>query len=183
MNDGWYDIAQICTNGHVVNWMSVSRPDCNRGFCDKCGAPTITNCQYCNAKIISYYHKGRFTLEEHDKRMREILDRIPNATRDYNIALKLPSFCPDCGKPYPWTEAKLKAAKELADELDKLSLEERETLKRSIDDIIRDTPQTTVAATRFKKLIIKAGRPAAKAFRELFVDVASETAKKIFLGK
>lgn len=96
--------------------------------------------------------------------------------------LPLPIFCHDCGRPYPWTEATVKAAKELADELDKLSLEEREMLKKSIDDIIRDTPQTTVAATRFKKLIIKAGQPAAKAFRDLFVDVASETAKKIILA-
>ena len=29
--------------------------------------------------------------------------------------LPLPVFCPDCGEPYPWTEAALKAAQELAD--------------------------------------------------------------------
>ena len=97
--------------------------------------------------------------------------------------LPLPSFCPDCGKPYPWTEAKLKAAKELADELDSLSPEECELLKKSLDDIIvmEDTPQTPVAATRVKKLIIKAAKPVAEAFRKLFIDVASETAKKIIL--
>ena len=99
--------------------------------------------------------------------------------------LPLPSFCPDCGEPYPWTEASLKAAKELADELDNLSLEEREILKKSLDDIMvmEDTPQTPVAATRFKKLIVKAGKPAAEAFRKLLIDVASETAKKIILER
>ncbi len=181
MNNGWYDTAQICANGHVINWMSISKPEYNRGFCDKCGAPTITNCQYCDAKIMSYYHAGRFTLEKHDKRMREIMDRIPNAALDYNTALTLPIFCSNCGKPYPWTEAKLKAAQEFSDEIDNLSPEEREMLKKSFDDIIRDTPQTTVAATRFKRLVAKAGKTAAAGLWYIIRDLVSETAKKIIL--
>ena len=95
--------------------------------------------------------------------------------------LPLPIFCPDCGKPYPWTEAKLKAAKELADELDELTPEERELLKKSLDDIMLDTPQTIVAATRFKKIAAKAGKATVKELRKLVVDIASETAKKIIL--
>jgi len=93
--------------------------------------------------------------------------------------LPLPIFCPDCGKPYPWTEAKLKAAQELSDELDNLSPEEREMLKKSLNDIVRDTPQTTVAATRFKRLVAKAGKAAAGGFWDILKDVLSETAKKI----
>ena len=57
MNDSWYDTAQICTNGHVVNSMSKSHPEHNRKFCDKCGAPTITNCQNCKAPIRGHYHE------------------------------------------------------------------------------------------------------------------------------
>jgi len=90
-----------------------------------------------------------------------------------------PSFCPECGKPYPWTEAKLKAAQELSDELDNLSLEERSLLKKSLDDIVRDTPETTVAATRFKRLVAKAGQVAADGLKDILVDIASETAKKL----
>ena len=93
--------------------------------------------------------------------------------------LPLPSFCPDCGEPYPWTEAKLKAAQELTDLNEDLSPEEREILKKSFDDIIRDTPKTPVAATRFKRLIAKAGPVVAEGFRKILVDIASETAKKI----
>jgi len=92
--------------------------------------------------------------------------------------LPLPSFCPNCGKPYPWTEEKLKAAKELTDEFENLSPEERETLKKSLDDIVRDTPQTPIAATRFKKLVAKAGKVAADGLRDILVDIASEAAKK-----
>lgn len=181
MSDDWYDTAQICTNGHVINWMSVSKPEYNRRFCDKCGAQAITNCQYCNAIIRGYYHKGRFTMEKYERRIREALDAIPDPMLDYNTTLTLPSYCPDCGKPYPWTEAKLKAARELTDLLEELSSEEREALKKSFDDIVRDTPQTKVAATQFKRLIAKVGKIAAEQLRELVVDIASETAKKIIL--
>ena len=179
MSDDWYDTAQICTNGHVINWMSISKPEYNRRFCDKCGAQAITNCQYCNAIIKGYYHKGRLTMEKYERRIREALDAIPDPMLDYNTTLTRPSFCPNCGKPYTWTEAKLKAAQELSDELDNLSPEERSLLKKSLDDIVRDTPQTTVAATRFKRLVAKAGKPAADAFKDILVDVLSETAKKI----
>jgi len=158
--ENWYDTAQICTNGHVINSQSVYRPEHNKKFCDKCGAPTITNCQNCNMTIKGYYHVP------------------PMCTLDYTD-VPLPSFCPGCSKPYPWTEAKLKAAQELSDELGNLSSKERELLKKSLDDIVRDTPQTTVAANRFKRLIVKAGKAAADGFRDILVDVLSEAAKKV----
>ena len=154
----WYDTAQICTNGHVINEQLVSSPHINKKFCDKCGAPTITNCQCCHATIRGAYHFG------------------PNTS-----SWTRPSFCPECGKPYPWTEAKLKAAHELTDLLEDLSPEEREILKKSFNDIVRETPQTTVAATQFKRLAAKVGKIAAEQLRELVVDIASETAKKIIL--
>jgi len=156
----WYDTAQICTNGHVINEQLISSPHIKKKFCDKCGAPTITNCQYCRATIKGAYHFG------------------PNIS-----SWMRPSFCTNCGKPYPWTEAKLKAAQELVDELDKLTPEERELLKKSLDDIMLDTPQTIVAATKFKKIAAKAGEATVKELRKLVVDIASETAKKIILGK
>ena len=162
MSDGWYDAAQICIKGHVITESSVSRPELNQNFCDKCGAPTITNCQNCNAPIRGDYH-------------------VPGVLHVSLSPPKPSSFCHKCGKPYPWTEAKLKAAKELSDELDNLSPEERDILKKSLDDIVRDTPQTPVAATRFKKIAAKVGKVAAQQLRKLVVDIASETAKKIIL--
>ena len=101
---------------------------------------------------------------------------MPEKLADY---ISAPAFCSSCGKPYPWTEAKLKAAKELSDEIEDIDTEEREILKKSLDDIIRDTPQTPVAATRFKNIISKVGKPIAGAIRDIVVDIASEAAKKI----
>jgi hypothetical protein len=181
MNYGWYDEAQICLNGHIVNLMSISRPEHNRKFCERCGAPTITKCQYCNAPINGFCHEGpitKLTADEFDidGMIEEIANPPPNIIHDYD---SLPSFCPECGKTYPWTEAKLKAAKELSNEFENLSSEERKILKKSLDDIIRDTPQTPVSATRFKKIVAKAGKAAADSLKDILVDIASEAAKKM----
>ncbi|MBA7691028.1 hypothetical protein ES703_99566 [subsurface metagenome] len=51
-------------------------------------------------------------------------------------------------------------------------------LKKSLDDIVRDTPQTTVAVSRFKRLVAKAGPVAAEGFKKILWDIASEFAKR-----
>ena len=153
--ENWYDTAQICPNGHVINSQSISAPHLNRKFCERCGAKTITKCPYCSTIIKGNYHSGPNTA---------------SFTRQ--------SFCPDCSRPYPWIEIKLKAARDLSDELESLSPEERDLLKKSIDDIVRDTPQTTVAVSRFKRLVAKAGPVAAEGFKKILWDIASEFAKR-----
>lgn len=90
----WYDIAQICLNGHVITSATKTAPKLKRRFCDKCGAPTITECPNCGADIRGYYHvPGELTLA---------------------ATYRLPKFCRDCGVAYPWTESLLEAAHELA---------------------------------------------------------------------
>ena len=93
--------------------------------------------------------------------------------------MSAPAFCLHCGASYPWTDARLKAARELAHELDGLSAAEKEALAKSLDDLVKDTPSTPVAATRFKKLTVKAGKGTVAAFRDILVDIVSETAKKM----
>ena len=163
MSDNRYDIAQICNNGHIITSRFASRPESRKKFCDKCGAATITNCQNCNSPIRGY--------------SRPIIDDSGGLVMGFSLSAP-PSFCPDCGKPYPWTEAKFKAAQELSDEIENLSPEEREILKKSLDDIVRDTPQTTVAVNRFKKIVAKAGPVAAEGFKKILWDIASEFAKR-----
>ena len=62
-----------------------------------------------------------------------------------------PSYCYNCGTAFPWTVCSLEAAKELADELETLTQEEKEQLKNSFPDLMKNTPKTTVAETRFQK--------------------------------
>ena len=67
----------------------------------------------------------------------------------------------------------------MADELDELDEAERDKLKGSFDDLAKDSPQTQVAATRFKKIMAKLGTQSASALKSVVVDVVSETAKKM----
>ncbi|MCX6224778.1 MAG: DUF2321 domain-containing protein [Bacteroidia bacterium] len=151
-----YDVAQICSNGHVANSTTQNMPEFNEKFCATCGAATITNCPACNAPIRGSYWGGGI-----------------------GVTYVAPRFCINCGEPFPWTRSRIEAAGALAKELDSIDEEDRAVLKNSIDDLVRDAPSTQVAATRFKKIMAKAGSSAASMFRDLLTDVLSETAKKI----
>lgn len=161
MSDSYYDTAQICLNGHVTNSMAASYPQSNQKYCALCGAQTITACPNCNVAIRGDYH-------------------VPGVIGffDYNK----PAYCYNCGVAFPWTESSLKAANELADELDSLSQEERQLLKDSFPDLVRDTPKTPVAETRFRRLIKKAGAEAYDGMKAVLVDVVSEAVKKSVFG-
>lgn len=160
MSNG-YDTAQICLNGHTITASSDFNSQQKMKFCNRCGAKTIDACQNCHTPI-----RGENILLDFDDFL------------DYSA----PSFCHNCGNPYPWTESRIQAARELSDDLDKLTDEEKDALKKSIDDIIRDTPKTQAAAIRFKKLVAKAGEEAAVAFKQILMLMASEAAIKTIWG-
>jgi len=48
----------------------------------------------------------------------------------------VPSFCVHCGKPMPWTEESIRSAEELYDLIDDLTLEEKQSLKACLPDLI-----------------------------------------------
>ena len=154
-NKEGYDTAQICLNGHSINSSYFDYPEHNEEFCSSCGQPTITACKKCTAPIRGYLRGS------------------------YPSPYIVPSFCYKCGAPFPWTESRLSVAVEMAKELDGLNDEERNQLAASFDDLVREGPKTSLAATRFKKLIGKAGGVAGETFKKILVDIASETAKKM----
>ncbi len=63
-----------------------------------------------------------------------------------------------------------------------MTAEDRDLLTKSLPDIIRDSAQTPVAATRFKKIMAKVSTGAGKLLYDMVVDMASETAKKTMMG-
>jgi len=163
MRDSWYDTAQICLSGHIVNNSSIRYPLQNQSFCQKCGEKTITKCQKCDAKIRGEYHVEGVAA----------IGFIPTAD----------SYCHECGNPFPWTEGRLEAAKELADLLDHLDPKEIEDLKKSLDDLVKDGPRTVVATTKFKRIVSKTGPEIYQGFKDILVDVVSETVKKAIWGQ
>jgi len=152
---GHYGNAQICLNGHVITSIG-NDPQFLKKFCSECGAETIMNCKNCNAAIKGLYIGDSFGFP------------------DYHA----PSFCDNCGQPYPWTQSKKQAASELIDFADQLNATEKDELKGSIDDLIKDTPKTALAQMKFKKYASKAGSEIAKGLKDILIDIVSETVKK-----
>ena len=95
---------------------------------------------------------------------------------------KPPAFCRYCGKPFPWTELRLDAARGLALHAEQLNEAEREELVVVVGELVRDVPGTPAAADRFKRLAAKAGLGTANALRDILVNIVSETAKKAIWG-
>ncbi len=153
-----YDVAQVCPNGHLITSYATKHPQCKQVFCETCGEETIMKCPKCGSLIRGGYNDFGGSLDSP------------------------PPHCIYCGAAFPWTELKRQAALDMVDELEDLKDKEKEMLKKSIDDIILDLPQTTVAATRLKKFFLKAGKGTASALRDIVVDIASETARKILQG-
>ncbi len=153
-----YDTAQVCLNGHIITASAASDPQFQKKFCDKCGERTVMECESCQISIRGHYHDPDFFESP---------------------IISLPSFCHNCGKPFPWTQKRLQAAIDLVAEDDKLSARDKEQFNQSVNDITRDTPQAQVGATRIKKVLTKATAGTANAFRELFIDVVSKTVKEI----
>jgi hypothetical protein len=157
-----YDVSQICLNGHTITRIANRYPQFRLKFCKECGEATTMECLNCNTPIQGeYYVEGVLSLTE-----------TPPP----------PHYCHECGKAYPWTSRRIEAAKELADEFSELSEEERNSLKKSLDNIAIDSPKTEVAAIRFKRIMSKVGKESYSAMRTSITDVLSETAKKTILG-
>ena len=160
MSDGYYDLGQICENGHVTNSCVRENPAHNQDHCDKCGSRTITTCPACETEIRGYYH-------------------LPNVV---GFGYTAPAFCYKCGEPFPWTAAALRAAEDLADELDDLSADEKDSLKKALPDLVRETPRARVAETRFKKLMRKVSEEGVEGMRGILTDIVSETVRKTLFG-
>ncbi len=150
-----WDVALICTNGHLLNDRSRGLPSLNAACCSICGAQAISACTGCREPIPGYFYRdpGR------------PLERVPQ-------------YCHSCGRPLPWTERSMSAARALIRELAALDAYERDQLRRSIDDIIRETPKTPLAIVQINTVLARVGGAQAEALREILISVASEPVKK-----
>lgn len=156
---GYYHIAQICLHGHVITDSYDSDPEFRQNFCDKCGSKTITNCPKCNSPIRGNY---------------EVPDFI-----SFNSMNTAPSYCYDCGEPYPWTKESLESIQELLALESNLSGPELEYLNSNLSSVLVDTPKTNIVAAKLKLALGKISSVTSEAIHNIIVDIASETAKKI----
>ncbi|MBY7009425.1 DUF2321 domain-containing protein [Clostridium botulinum] len=154
---GYYHIAQICENGHLITGSIDTSPELSQNIC---GAKTLTKCPNCNKNI-----KGNYEVEG----VAFLGSTIHQA----------PSYCPECGEPYPWTKNALDATKELLTMDSDLDEAEIQYLSENMNSLLSDTPKTKVVATKFKLALKKVSITTASAIKDILVDIASEAAKKI----
>lgn len=146
-----HKVGQVCLNGHKITGDAQS--EFAQKFCGKCGEATITTCQACSGSIRGYHI-------------------------EFGLGFSAAAFCKDCGGPYPWTQRKIQAAKELVDEIDGLDAVTAEKAKDSFSLIVSDTPSTQVGAVRIMKMLTKAGPTIGGAIKEILVGIGTEAAKK-----
>lgn len=157
MQEGAYDVMQVCLNGHRINSSSRGFPQHNKNFCPDCGEATIQACPSCECPIKGHLI-GAFTINETPVR----------------------AFCDNCGMPYPWQISKVDNAVELLrlKGLDEGIVQE---VEKNLPAIVRDTPKTEVAVLRMKQALEKAGKPLYDIGIKVISDVAAATAKS-YLG-
>ena len=159
---GW-DVALICQSGHLVNDRSRGDPARNAERCSTCGSQTITACPGCREPIRGFY----YTQTDHP----------PGASPGTPLG-RVPQYCEACGRPFPWTERAMSAARLLIRELAALDSYERDLLRRSIDHIVRETPQTPMAILRIRTALSRLEGETATALRELLLSIANDAVKQ-----
>lgn len=152
---GTYDTAQICPNGHVSNSRYEDSPELRNDFCPECGEKTLTNCPSCS-NLIRGDLRGSGPGEYRPK-----------------------SYCYACGKPFPWTQRGLDAAKELVRRSAVLSDAELGTFGQSLDELMKQTPLMGLAAQKLRPLIAKLEPLLQEGIRNAVTAVLSGEAKRL----
>ncbi len=153
---GYYEIQQVCENGHQINAGCNKYPERCVDYCKKCGAKTIKACSHCNTEIRGYH----ISIEGFS-----------------SYSADVPSYCHNCGEPYPWTESKIVTAVQIFAEFGDLSEEEKETIEQDINNIAKDIPQAELSAMRIKRIWEKYGKIAYNVIMEFASKTAAEVLK------
>lgn len=155
-----YSVQQVCENGHMITGSFGRKPTAQQKYCKKCGEKTIIACPNCGKEIQC--------------------DR-PAVKDDWGVASVrnvLPSYCPDCGEPYPWTPKKIITAIQILAEFGNLDDEEKKTIEQDVHNIAKDVPEAELSARRIKRIWDKGSRVG----YEVIMEFASRTAANILKG-
>jgi hypothetical protein len=79
----WYDVMQVCRNGHKITDCLKQFPQHAKEHCPECGASTISKCEACHADIQGQYH-------------------VPDVFGFSDP--QPPTHCAKCGQPFPWVK-------------------------------------------------------------------------------
>lgn len=157
----YYDVQQVCENGHIRNDTIKYCPEANEEYCTLCGKKTITQCPKCSTDI-----RGAMLISRPRGR--------PSPCESLTVA---PAYCLSCGKPYPWTENKILIAIQIFAEFGDLDKNEKKTIEQDIHNIAKDIPQAELSAMRIKRIWEKYGNIAYNVIMEFASKTAAEVLK------
>lgn len=154
----------VCLEGHLVSDAPAPGSAAVERLCPQCAVPVIAECPGCREPILgvpgsAYRLPGLGGVE-------------PGAR-----PLLPPRYCHCCGRPFPWTERVVSAVRTAIRELRMLDAFERDQLRRSLDHIIHETPQTGAALVRINAALTRIGGETADRLRELLMSVATESVR------
>ena len=91
------DVAQVCEDGHVVNWFSREATSRNRDFCPECGKKTQTQCSQCGDPIEGgILHLGLIDPDS----MRDC-NNVKQQIIGWDKGKSIPDHCGKCGQAFP----------------------------------------------------------------------------------
>ena len=82
---GYYDVQQVCLNGHQITDRFNTAPQFRRDFCANCGAKTIHECPSCRRPIPGDYHADEVVFLG-------------------GPSTPVPPHCEHCGQRFPWAK-------------------------------------------------------------------------------
>lgn len=170
MGNSYFDVAQICMKGHVINYSIKMNPLPIMDYCSICGAKTMTCCLNCSKEI-----KGILHNIDIDTSLETGLSFYKDDI-DYNA----PSFCEYCGLPYPWTVARIAKLKEMVRASNDLKVDEKEVFNDSINDIIKETSKTNGAIKMINNFLSKIKQPSKRVIIDILTNIGCEYAKRFF---
>lgn len=123
-------------------------------FCADCGAKTMSKCHVCGAYIQYKEHRPHY----------------------------VPSYCTECGEPFPWVSSALEELGRVTDEAKELTPEEKAALKRAYPELTKNTVKTRDAVETLKAYYAKFSPAAVAIVRTVLVNVMTDEAKQAMSG-
>ncbi len=152
-----YYYHAICMNGHSISDTLRNLEGIDK-CCTKCGQAVITRCPTCGETIRGY----------------EQFDFV-----SVNRKIYIPSYCHECGNPYPWTKSAIEAVQlVLEEEKDFVIDADRAGLIEVLPDLMDETPKTSLAILRFQKVMSNCGEFAKQALMQFAVEFGCALAKQ-----
>ena len=173
--------ALVCENGHLISGDARKYPSGSR-YCPQCHAPILNACPHCRAPIHGTQYMISISRNFAERAgPSDLFPDVPEYSSEENeyAEAKVDSYCPYCGKPYPWTEKLLSEAGRLVDLMDELTDGQKEQLKATFPDLICETPHAQSAACLASSLLRSVSDIGVSALRRIFEGKISDALSEL----